>query len=216
MDNLNKPVRVFFKKIGRAKYISHLDLQRTMQRAIKRSALPVWETEGFNPHIYLTFALPLSLGIESLCESFDIKIAEDISFDEIRDRLNAALTEDLQILKAAAPAYKHTEIKKAEYEITLKSEESNWDNFSVFLNQNEIIAAKRTKKGETKIDLKPLIELKSINDGGKINLLLPAGTTLNINPKQVIDAYGDFTGVNINNASVTRTAVFCADGAEFH
>jgi len=216
LDNLNKPVRVFFKKIGRAKYISHLDLQRTMQRAIKRSALPVWETEGFNPHIYLTFALPLSLGIESLCESFDIKIAEDISFDEIRDRLNAALTEDLQILKAAAPAYKHTEIKKAEYEITLKSEESNWDNFSVFLNQNEIIAAKRTKKGETKIDLKPLIELKSINDGGKINLLLPAGTTLNINPKQVIDAYGDFTGVNINNASVTRTAVFCADGAEFH
>ena len=59
-------IRVWFTKTGEASYISLLDLQRVMQRALKRSGLPVWYTLGFNPHIYMTFAAPLSLGQESL------------------------------------------------------------------------------------------------------------------------------------------------------
>jgi radical SAM-linked protein len=205
----SKPMRVFFKKIGRAKYISHLDLQRTMQRALKRASLPVWETEGFNPHIYLTFALPLSLGIESICESFDIKMIEDVSYDEIRARLNAALTEDLQIYKVAEPVYKHTEIQKAEYEIELE----NAGKFTEFLRQKEIIINKKTKKGEAQIDLKPLIELKAV-EGEKVTLLLPAGTSLNINPMQVVSAFGAFLGRELQ-AKITRTAVFCVNGEMF-
>ena len=68
-------VRVFFEKTGMTKYISHLDLMRCMTRAIKRAAIPAWYTEGFNPHLFITFALPLTLGVESLCESMDIPIS---------------------------------------------------------------------------------------------------------------------------------------------
>ena len=57
--------RLFYTKTGRLKYISHLDTNRLMQRTLKRSGLPVWYSEGFNPHIYITFALPLALGLES-------------------------------------------------------------------------------------------------------------------------------------------------------
>ena len=203
---MSKPIRVFFKKIGRAKYISHLDLQKTMQRALKRAALPVWETEGFNPHVYLTFALPLSLGIESVYESFDIKMNEDIDTDEIRDRLNETLTEDLIIIKAASPVYKHTEIKEAVYELIME----NAEEFREFMNREEIIITKKTKKGETQIDIKPLIKLKEIKDN-KITLILPAGTDLNLNPIQVITAFG----LDLCDVKVTRTAVFCADGNEF-
>jgi len=203
---MSKPIRVFFKKIGRAKYISHLDLQKTMQRALKRAALPVWETEGFNPHVYLTFALPLSLGIESVYESFDIKMNEDIDTDEIRDRLNETLTEDLIIIKAASPVYKHTEIKEAMYELIME----NAEEFREFMNREEIIITKKTKKGETQIDIKPLIKLKEIKDN-KITLILPAGTDLNLNPIQVITAFG----LDLCDVKVTRTAVFCADGNEF-
>jgi radical SAM-linked protein len=202
-------MRVFFRKTGRAKYISHLDLQRTMQRALKRATLPVWETEGFNPHIYLTFALPLSLGIEGVCESFDIKMTGEISTDEIRAHLNAALTEDLKIICVAEPVYRHTEIQKAEYEILL----NETDKFTEFLNQNEIIIKKKTKKGEIQTDIKPLIELRAV-EGEKITLLLPAGTGLNVNPIQVISAFGAFRGAELQ-ADVTRTAVFCADGKAF-
>ena len=66
-------VRIWFEKRNEASYISLLDLQRVMQRVLKRSGLPVWHTLGFNPHIYMTFTCPLSLGQESLCESVDVK-----------------------------------------------------------------------------------------------------------------------------------------------
>ena len=68
-------VRISFEKKNEASYISLLDLQRVMQRVLKRSGLPVWHTLGFNPHIYMTFACPLSLGQESECECVDVKTA---------------------------------------------------------------------------------------------------------------------------------------------
>ena len=70
-------IRIWFTKTGEASYISLLDLQRVMGRALKRSGLPVWYTLGFNPHIYMTFACPLSLGQESLVESVDVKTEEN-------------------------------------------------------------------------------------------------------------------------------------------
>ena len=59
-------VRLVFSKTGRARYISHLDLNRTMARVLRRAGIPLWYTEGFNKHPYITFAAPLSLGCESL------------------------------------------------------------------------------------------------------------------------------------------------------
>ena len=66
-------VRIRFEKTGEAAYISLLDLQRVFHRILKRSGLPVYYTQGFNPHIYLSFACPLSLGQESLCECCEVK-----------------------------------------------------------------------------------------------------------------------------------------------
>ena len=70
-------VRVWFKKEGTAKYISHLDLNRNMLRIIHMAKLPIWYTEGFNPHPFITFALPLSLGFSGLRESMDFKLLDD-------------------------------------------------------------------------------------------------------------------------------------------
>ena len=70
-------IRISFEKRGEAAYISLLDLQRVFHRILKRSGLPVYYTQGFNPHIYLSFNCPLSLGQESLCESCDIKTEEE-------------------------------------------------------------------------------------------------------------------------------------------
>ena len=86
-----KTVRIWFRKIGAAKYISHLDLNRCMARAMRRAAIPAWVTEGFNPHLFLTFALPLSLGQEGLDESMDIKLPDDFPIETLPDRLNAVL-----------------------------------------------------------------------------------------------------------------------------
>ena len=80
-------VRISFEKKNEASYISLLDLQRVMQRVLKRSGLPVWHTLGFNPHIYMTFACPLSLGQESECECVDVKTeAEKPGLCPVADR----------------------------------------------------------------------------------------------------------------------------------
>ena len=76
-------VRIKFQKTGLSIFFSHLDLQKVMQRALKISGLPVWYSKGFNPHIYMTFTLPLSLGHESLCESFDFRLEEEMTEQQI-------------------------------------------------------------------------------------------------------------------------------------
>ena len=67
-------IRTVYEKRGRAKYISHLDLNRCMQRTIRRAGLPIWYSEGFNPRMYLMFPLALSLGFESVCEVMDFNL----------------------------------------------------------------------------------------------------------------------------------------------
>lgn len=95
-------VRISFEKKNEASYISLLDLQRVMQRVLKRSGLPVWHTLGFNPHIYMTFACPLSLGQESECECVDVKTeAEAPDFAQWRTALNAIMPAGIHVTRVA-------------------------------------------------------------------------------------------------------------------
>ena len=113
-------VRAVFEKKGRAKYISHLDLNRCMLRTFRRSRLPIWYTEGFNPHPYYAFALALSLGFESSCEIMDFNITDDnMSMEEIRDRLNEVMPEGMHIVSVAPQRLKITAITSARYSFTL-------------------------------------------------------------------------------------------------
>ena len=95
-------VRISFEKKNEASYISLLDLQRVMQRVLKRSGLPVWHTLGFNPHIYMTFACPLSLGQESECECVDVKTeAEAPDFAQWQTALNAIMPAGINVTRVA-------------------------------------------------------------------------------------------------------------------
>ena len=98
-----EPIRVFYRKTDTAKYISHLDINRCFQRAMKRAGIPLWFTEGFNPHAYLTFPLPLALGYESLCECVDFRLTQPMEPGEIVDRLNRVLPMGLKAYAAAPP-----------------------------------------------------------------------------------------------------------------
>ena len=204
-------VRIFFSKTGRAIYISHLDLYRVFQRAVKRCKIPVWETQGFNPHIYITFALPLALGTEGICESLDTKLTEDISFDEICERLNSALPRDIRVLSAAEPVYKNTDIEKSEYELRISTD---WDKLSEFFAQEKIITEKKTKKGISEVDLKPVIEIVEMNDGF-IRMRLPSGTQTNINANLVFEAFEKQYNIEIDTLNIKRTAVYCQNGEIF-
>ena len=154
-------VRAVFEKKGRAKYISHLDLNRCMLRTFRRSGLPIWYTEGFNPHPYYSFALALSLGYESGCEILDFNLNENIPFDVIRDKLNAVMPEGMRVVSVAEQKMKITHIAKAEYSFSLFSENTSelLKDINELFESDQILVDKKTKKGIKTVDIKPETEV---------------------------------------------------------
>ena len=98
--------RLLFSKTGRAKYISHLDLMRTFQRAFARANIQIKHTEGFNPHPFVSIALPLSVGYSSQCEILEFGLMGDMPYDQVPERLTAAMPEGIVISpsRSARPA----------------------------------------------------------------------------------------------------------------
>ena len=216
-----KDIRVFYKKTGRLKYISHLDINRCMQRALKRAGLPVWYTQGFNTHIYLTFALPLSLGYESNYEVMDFRLIEEVPFEEVKQRMNEALPEGLEVFRVVEKRDKVDTIAAACYQIRLYGDdlqelETAWTDF---LSEPWIEVEKKTKKGTMKtLDLKPALlerEIKELPGQTELTLLLPCSSSDTVNPLLIWGAYGRFIGREIPSPQVTRMDVYTADGKPF-
>ncbi len=184
-------IRVTYSKTGPAKYISHLDITRCMQRSLKRAGIPVWYTQGFNPHMYMTFALPLALGYESLCEVMDLRITEMVDFKEMKAVLQQALPPDIRVLDIAMQEQKPQEIGFADYRIVIPT--AHTDQVATLLqqvyDQAEILVEKRTKKGIKQIDIKPDLSLTSmVTKAGQVivEMRTVAGQR-NINPTLFTD-----------------------------
>ena len=92
---LEGKIRLKFYKRGKLKFISHLDLVRTLKGALLRAEIPIYYTEGFNPHPKMVFALPLPLGEESVCEYLDIKLVEPMDAEALLAAVNAQLTSEM-------------------------------------------------------------------------------------------------------------------------
>lgn len=190
-------VRIWFNKTGRSRFISHLDLMRTMTRAIRRSRIPLWYTEGFNPHPYMTFSLPLSLGMESICESMDIKIEGEITNEEIFAMLKDTMPDGIELTGVTDGVTDPKYIAFGKFNINF-IDVSDKDAFAFFLEEmlskEEIIVQKLGKKGRRKvlkdINLAEFIKEYSIiktDEGVTVEITLPAGSTTNVNPSLLAD-----------------------------
>lgn len=192
-----KNVRIFFKKFDRLKFVSHLDMNRFMSRQLRLSKLPIWYTEGFNPHPYVTFLLPLSLGFESDYEIMDIRLNEDdFPLDKVKNELAKVMPPYIEILNVCEPINKAGKIAFAKYVIKIKDYPKDLTvSLSKFLLSDSIIVQKKGKKGNIKdIDLAPKIIDFSVDekeDGLYILLTLPAGGSDNINPTLLLSAFGE-------------------------
>lgn len=214
--------RLVYGKTGRARYISHLDLMRAMQRVFKRAGIPLWYTQGFNPHAYLMFPLALPLGTDSSIEILDIALTEKLDFDEIKRELNEKMPEGLVINSVSKPVMKHTEIASAEYAVSIKcdvSADAVCKSFNNFLSRDKIEIEKRSKKkGINLVDIKPHINLISIEPNGEradIDLILPAGNDFNLNTGVVIDAFSSMENVDVESVYTERTKIMTKQGEIF-
>ena len=218
-----RSVRIWFTKKDTAKYISHLDLTRCLIRAFRRTDIPLWYTEGFNPHPHLVFGLSLPLGVEGENEILDIRLDDESYPDErVISELNRVTVPGINFLKICAPEYKPLFITSGLYEMTISS--NNGENIKNAIleriNSKNIIIHKKTKKGEIKeVNVSEhLSELKIIKDSDTelhFSFVLPAGNDFTINPVMFKDAIiSDFSPENIN-WSIIRKKLLIKDGTEF-
>lgn len=203
-----QPKRIKFSKTGKLIYISHLDLCRTMRKAFTRAEVPIWYSEGFNPHPKMVFALTVSTGSSSLCEYLDIKIVEEMSDGEIKDRLNGALGRGIDILEVYSPETKFTSLEYSEYKIEFFDGTKIEDIKAAF--GKEMTVTRKTKGGEVTSDISPMIKSANFfeNEGrAVIDCILTAGQNSYLNPEYVAKAVGG------NDYDITRTQVYFADAA---
>lgn len=219
-----REVRLRFSKTGRLKYISHLDINRAMSRALKRAQIPLWYTEGFNPHPYMSFSLPLSLGVESLCESVDLRIIGDITNDKIKNRLNNVLPQDIKIVDVYDDFRDNSEIVYSDYvyKFEFKDNEAAFEKIKNVLSSDEIIALKKGKQGRKRVmketNIKSFIDKYSIsirNDVIVLNIRLLAGPEKNLNPSLLFDTIIRLIDMDFEWKSIARISLLDKDYKEF-
>lgn len=217
-NDMKTDVRGRFEKSGRAVFISHLDLLRTMQRALKRSGIPVWYSQGFNPRIYLNFPLALALGVASNAEAMDFCVTRELPYDELTEMLNAVLPQGLCFYSMAAPVYSNKDIGAAEYHFEFYGDNMR-DCFESVVGRDSLEMEKRSKsKGMITLDIKPYVELVGTEEGDGFfaaDIRLPAGNSLNINSGVFADAFIKYGGKEPEKICVKRTKILTLDGDIF-
>ncbi|HPU58971.1 MAG TPA: TIGR03936 family radical SAM-associated protein, partial [Candidatus Avimonas sp.] len=165
-------IRVKFIRGGEAKYVSHLELIRVFERAVRRAGLPIAYTLGFNPHPRMVFGLPLAVGVTSEAEYADFELAEEMRPEDFMDRLNRQLPAGLKIVEAFVRRGKSNimaDIKGAAYSVVVCAgdmpESVDIRKLTeVFLARPKIMAEKETKSGVKEIDIKPMIKKMSVDE----------------------------------------------------
>ena len=217
-------IRLRFSKTDQAKYISHLDTNRVFSRAFARAKINLWFTEGFNPHPYMSFSLPLSLGVESLCENVDIRINDSISFDELKSRMNASLPMGIRIIDVYEDFMDASEIAFSDYVYKFEFSDNNaaLEKIKSVLEQEEILAQKKGKKGKRRIlketDIKQFIDKYNISLRDNqivLNIRLMAGIEKNLNPSLLFDTIIRLIDMDFEYKSISRIRLLTKDLKEY-
>ena len=227
VNNTPITVRVKFCKVGRLQYISHLDLVSTMMKIIVRSGLPLWYTEGFNPKPKLSFAAPLSIGTESVCEFMDIRLTERVDEGKVLSMLNSNLTDELRATEAYYPEMKLTALKWLGYTIAIDSTGVGADTAEEcdrIFSADRIVIFKKTKSGQAEVDIKPLIKsISSLYIDGELRIecVLSADSAGFLNPEYIVRLLRDRLGLLSSEDllsegySITRHSAYLEDMKEF-
>lgn len=205
-------VRIKFKKGGSLRFIGHLDVMRFFQKVMRRAQIPIAFTAGYNPHMIMSFASPLGIGLTSEGEYFDIELAGHISSAEAVRRMNAVTAEGIEVIsfRQIAEEKKMTGMaiaSAADYLVGCKCHENGavftQEMITGFLGQQEIVVTKQTKRSEQEADIRPLIYQMELRREG-IYLQLAAGSAQNLKPELVMSALCRFAGIDEASMAWTR------------
>lgn len=216
--------RLLITVSGRAIYLSHLDRMRTFQRAFSRAGMSLYHTEGFNPHPYISFAMPLPLGMESKCEILDFMLVDDTKLEDVPSLLNAQLPDGIVVESSFASTRKIKELSHLslhgvwEYD-NPDSLHNAADGLQTFFAKESILVRKlNKKKQETTADIAALISeihFTQTEENIQINALVAAQNP-GLNPNLLLEAIiQNEASLKPDFASFARQEIFDANGTAF-
>ena len=215
--------RIKFRKYGCMKFIGHLDIMRFFQKVMRRADIPIAFTGGFSPHMIMSFANPLGVGVTSDGEYFDIELTEEIDMKAAVVRMNQVVVEGIDIVNMVpiSDDKKQTGmsiVAAADYLSSLKSGifPEDWkEKAGQFMNQPTISILKKTKKSEKEVDIKPMIYKFEVRDES-VYMQVATGSVENLKPELVMQALSSFLGVDLDTVSFAhhRLDVYANVGTE--
>lgn len=230
-------MRVKFLKGESVKYISHLDLMRTVQRVVRRAHIPVSYSQGFNPHQEISFGAPLPLGVTSEAEYVDIKLGENMLPSALVKLFNENAPDGVKMLEGrileAGTKSAMALVTHSEYRLSVVVSNSLLGNgienlnrkLAQFLNQEEILIKKFNKKTkvEKTLNVKPLVVLGEFLAASQLeedllgtetetavvfHCIVKSGSTDNIKPELVIEAFSEFLAMPVIVRRIHRTELY--------
>lgn len=215
-------VRIKFRKFGAMKFIGHLDVLRYFQKAMRRAEIPIAFTGGYSPHMIMSFANPLGVGVTSDGEYFDIELKEPITSAKAISQLNAVMVEGVEILEFVELGEEQKAgmsiVAAADYlsKVAKGTLPADWkQRAETFLQQETITIWKKTKKSEKEVDIKPMIYRFEIQED-QVYMQVATGSVENLKPGLVMDAFLNYLGVDTETVSYVhhRLEVYADTGNE--
>lgn len=200
-------VRVKFEKYGPARFLGHLDTMRYFQKAVRRAKIPIAFSSGFRPHMIMSFAAPLGLGLSSSGEYFDMELREGASkgmtSEILARRLDDVMAEGFRVLgvRQIPEGKKYNAMAltaAAGYEVRfLKESGLTARDVEDFCGQPSVLVEKETKGGTKTVDIRPGIYRLEVlrEDPFTCSMLLAASSGDHVKPRMVLEALAAFKGV---------------------
>jgi len=201
--------RIKFRKYGCMKFIGHLDVMRFFQKVMRRADIPIAFSGGYSPHMIMSFAQPLGIGLTSDGEYLDIELTEPIDSKEAVARMNAVSVEGIEMVSmvqiseekkasgmtiTAASDYQVFLLESGKSSDVRRKVPSEWkESWEKFLSQEQILVWKKTKKSEKEVDIKPMIYGSEIKED-YIYLYLATGSEQNLKPDLVMETFLKYIG----------------------
>ena len=206
-------IRIRFEKQGQMKFIGHLDMVRYFQKVMRRANVDICYSEGFSPHQKMSFAAPLSVGVISKGEYFDIEVNSSLSSKEMIKNINAQNVEGVKVVsyKELPEGAKNAMSVVAGADYFVYTDLFTEEQVNDFYAQDEINILKKTKKSEKIVDIKPMIHEMKFNEDG-IFMKVSQGSAANLKPDLVMSVLEQFTGAKLPEfVQYERLDMYCLE-----
>ena len=182
-----RKVRIYFTKEGDARFLSHLDLMRTIERALRRADLPVRFTEGMNPKVRMSFPTALPLGMESRCEVVELQLPPELTVAEICRRLDGELPDGIRTYDGDVlfNGEKWTLAGISYLVFGPEDELPGEGELSRLLAREEVLVSRRKKD----VDLKPLLQ-SAARERGRLAVSIAWTDNGTARPEDLLAALG--------------------------